>query len=50
MKVRSKKVLVGRLALVGVIALASASPAFAQSTGVGGNIGAFIHLSVCSRG
>lgn len=56
-----KKLLIGRLALVGVIALASASPAFAQSAGVGGNIGTFItlhtdtprphvHLSVCSRG
>jgi hypothetical protein len=49
------------VALVGVIALASASPAFAQSAGVGGNIGTFItlhtdtprphvHLSICSRG
>ena len=42
MNVQSKTVLVGRIALVGVIALASASPAFAQSTGVGGNIGTFI--------
>jgi hypothetical protein len=40
--VRGKKLLIGRLALVGVIALASASPAFAQSAGVGGNIGTFI--------
>lgn len=29
-------------ALWGAVALASAHPAFAQSTGVGGNIGAFI--------
>ena len=42
MNVQSKTVLVGRIALVSVIALASASPAFAQSTGVGGNIGTFI--------
>nr|WP_272886931.1 TrbC/VirB2 family protein [Phenylobacterium aquaticum] len=37
-----QKLLIGRVALVGVIALASASPAFAQSAGVGGNIGTFI--------
>lgn len=43
MSVRGKKLLIGRLALVGVIAFASASPAFAQSAGVGGNIGTFIH-------
>jgi type IV secretion system protein VirB2 len=40
--VRDKKLLIGRLALVGVVALASANPAFAQSAGVGGNIGTFI--------
>jgi len=40
--VRSNKRLVSRLALAGVIALASASPAFAQASGVGGNIGSFI--------
>ncbi|MBP7817095.1 MAG: TrbC/VirB2 family protein [Phenylobacterium sp.] len=39
---RRKRLLVGRLALVGLVALATASPAFAQSAGVGGNIGAFI--------
>jgi len=37
-----QKQFIGRLALVGVIALASASPAFAQSAAVGGNIGTFI--------
>jgi len=42
--VRRKKLFIGRLALVGVIALASASPAFAQSAGVGGNIGTFIQM------
>ncbi len=42
MSVRSKKVLIGRVALAGVIALVSASPALAQSSGVGGNIGSFI--------
>ncbi len=42
MSVRSNKRLVGRLALAGIIALASASPAFAQASGVGGNIGSFI--------
>ena len=42
MSMRSIKLFVGRLALVGVVALATASPAFAQSAGVGGNIGAFI--------
>jgi hypothetical protein len=61
MSVRGKRILIGRLALVGVIALASASPAFAQSAGVGGNIGTFItlhtdtprphvHLAIYSRG
>ena len=42
MSVPSKKVLIGRVALVGLVALASATPAFAQSSGVGGNIGSFI--------
>ncbi|WP_293496986.1 TrbC/VirB2 family protein [Phenylobacterium sp.] len=42
MSMRRKRLLVGRLALVGLVALATASPAFAQSAGVGGNIGAFI--------
>ncbi|WP_293677407.1 TrbC/VirB2 family protein [uncultured Phenylobacterium sp.] len=42
MSVHSNRRLIGRLALAGVIALASASPAFAQSSGVGGNIGSFI--------
>jgi type IV secretion system protein VirB2 len=37
-----KKLLISRLALVGVMAVASASPAYAQSASVGGNIGAFI--------
>jgi type IV secretory pathway VirB2 component (pilin) len=39
---QGKRLLIGRVALAGVFALASASPAFAQSAGVGGNIGAFI--------
>jgi len=39
-----KKSFIGHMALVGVIALASASPAFAQSAGVGGNIGTFIQM------
>jgi type IV secretion system protein VirB2 len=39
---RRSRVTFGHALLVGVIALASASPAFAQSTGVGGNIGTFI--------
>jgi len=34
--------LLGRVALAGIVALAAASPAFAQTTGVGGNIGTFI--------
>ena len=42
MSVPSKKVLIGRVALAGLIALASASPALAQSSGVGGGIGSFI--------
>jgi type IV secretory pathway VirB2 component (pilin) len=40
--VRGNKLLISRLALAGVVALGSASPAFAQSAGVGGNIGSFI--------
>ena len=42
MSLRRKKLLIGRLVLIGVIALASAGPAFAQGGGVGGNIGTFI--------
>ena len=42
MSERRKKLLINRLALVGLVAFASASPAYAQSAGVGGNIGAFI--------
>lgn len=42
MSLSRKNRLIGGLALVGVMALASASPAFAQSAGVGGNIGSFI--------
>lgn len=42
MTARRTKIILSNVALGGVVALACASPAFAQSTAVGGNIGTFI--------
>jgi type IV secretory pathway VirB2 component (pilin) len=39
---RRTKLLLGHLALAGVIALANTTPAFAQAAGASGNIGTFI--------
>lgn len=42
MIIRNPKSLVGSLAVGGLLALAAFEPAFAQSSGVGGNVGSFI--------